>query len=522
LKLPFNKVLVANRGEIAVRVMRSLRELGLGAVAVYSEADRDALHVRYADEAYCVGPAPSAESYLVIERLIDVCRRSGAGAVHPGYGFLSERAPFAKAVIDAGLVWIGPPPAAIDSMGDKITARRLMSEAGVPVVPGTPEAIEDPHAALAIAREIGFPVLIKASAGGGGKGMRRVNAEADFVSAFEGASREAAAAFGRGDCYIEKLLLNPKHVEVQILFDRHGNGVHLFERDCSVQRRHQKVIEESPCPVLRPETREAMGAVALQAARAVDYESAGTIEFLLDSDQSFYFLEMNTRLQVEHPVTEAITGKDLVALQVLCAGDIPLPFRQADLAVHGAAIEARIYAENPGNNFLPAPGPVERLRWPEGPGIRVDSGVYEGCEVSMFYDPMLAKLTVWAGDRDAAIARMRRALSELVIEGLETNVDFLDRVLTHEAFRAGTYDIGMVERDRDALLVPRDEAEALAEVARLAAVAAMRQRDERAAGGAGAGAGVSTGGAGAAASSNGWRRHGLLRQVGSGDWTVRR
>ena len=473
------KVLIANRGEIAVRVMRSLRELGIRSVAVYSEADREAQHVRYADEAYCVGPAASAESYLVIEKLLEVAQRSGADAVHPGYGFLSERSVFARAVADAGMTWIGPPPDAIDSMGDKVTARRLMSAAGVPVVPGTPDAIESPEDALAAAREIGFPVLIKASAGGGGKGMRRVDDPAQFVNAFKGASREASAAFGRGDCYVEKFIINPKHVEFQVLADGHGNVVHIFERDCSVQRRHQKVIEETPCPVLRPDVREAMGAVAVRAAKAVDYVNAGTVEFLLDADQNFYFLEMNTRLQVEHPVTEMISGLDLVHLQVKVAQGEPLPFEQDDLTATGASIEVRLYAEDPQNKFLPAPGTISRLRWPEGPGIRIDSGMYEGYSVPMFYDPMLAKLVVWAEDRDAAIERLERALTELTMTGIKHNVDFLRRCIRQPDFAAGHYDIGFVDKHQDWLLERPEEGQLLDVATMAGLVSIMKKESER-------------------------------------------
>ena len=505
---PIRKVLIANRGEIAVRIMRSLRELGICSVAVFSEADRDALHVRYADEAYCIGPAASTESYLVVEKLLDVASQCGADAVHPGYGFLSERSHFAKAVADAGLIWIGPPPDAIDAMGDKVTARDLMSKAGVPVVPGTPGAIADPAEARQAAQEIGFPVLIKASAGGGGKGMRRVDDEADFEEAFNAASREAAAAFGRGDCYIEKFILNPKHVEFQVLCDVHGNALHLFERDCSVQRRHQKVIEETPCPVLRPEVRAEMGRIAVRAAQAASYVNAGTIEFLLDSDQKFYFLEMNTRLQVEHPITELCTGVDLVALQIKVAEGEPLGFVQADLSSRGAAIEVRIYAEDPNNNFLPSPGKIDHLLFPDGPGVRVDSGVYEGFTVPIYYDPLLAKLIVWADTRPAAIARLERALSELTITGVRSNVDFLRRILGHESFRDGSYDIGLVERDYDALIAveSNDEVDTVAIIAGLASVL---KREEDRAGGVG----------GATACRDGrdhsrWRDHGRLRQLG--------
>jgi len=501
---PITKVLIANRGEIAVRIMRTLRELGIGSVAVYSEADREALHVRYADEAYCIGPAPSTESYLVVDKLLEVAARAGADAVHPGYGFLSERSHFATAVSNAGLVWIGPPPAAIDSMGDKVTARGLMSKAGVPVVPGTPDAIEKAEDALLAAKEIGFPVLIKASAGGGGKGMRRVDAPEDFVEAFNGASREAASAFGRGDCYVEKFILNPKHVEFQVLSDSHGNTVHLFERDCSVQRRHQKVIEETPCPVLQEDTRQKMGQVAVRAAEAVDYVGAGTIEFLLDSDQNFYFLEMNTRLQVEHPITELVTGTDLVELQLSVAQGEPLPFTQADLKASGAAIEVRLYAEDPQNGFLPSPGTIDHLKYPEGPGIRIDSGVYEGSEVSIHYDPMLAKLIVWSNNRPAAIRRLSRALGELTITGIRSNLDFLRQVMNHPDFLAGHYDIGLIERAGDELLGEPDLGD-LEEIALFAALASIARRDQQR-------SGLTTGGEAQRKGSR-WRDHARYRQL---------
>lgn len=471
----FKKVLVANRGEIAVRVMRTLREMGIGTVAVYSEADRRALHVRVADEAYCVGPAASSESYLRIEKILEVARKSGAEAVHPGYGFLSENAEFARACAEAGVTFIGPRPDSITTMGEKTRARGLMKEAGVPLVPGTKDAIEDAEEALKVAREMGFPVLVKAAAGGGGKGMRRVDDPDEFVDAFEGARREALSAFGNGDVYVEKYVVNPKHVEIQVLADEHGGCVHLFERECSVQRRHQKVIEETPCPVLADETREAMGEVAVTAARAVDYVGAGTVEFLLDRDQNFYFLEMNTRLQVEHPITELITGLDLVRWQVLVALGEELPFEQADISRRGAAIECRIYAEDPENQFMPAPGPIHYLSAPDGPGVREDSGVYSGGEVPIHYDPMIAKLAVWGETREHAIERMRRALGEYTISGITTNIAFHEEILTHPAFLDGTYDTEFVPK----LFEGREPPEsAHAGVAELAAVLSAHRRDE--------------------------------------------
>jgi len=442
----FKKVLIANRGEIAVRIMRTLREQGIRSVAVYSEADRDALHVRYADEAYLIGPAPSHESYLKIDKILDVARMSGADAIHPGYGFLSENMRFAEACAGAGVTFIGPPAQAIAEMGEKTRARQLMTDAGVPVVPGTPSAIEDADEALAYATSIGFPVLIKAAAGGGGKGMRRVDEASAFVEAFHGARREAASAFGNDACYIEKWIVRPKHVEIQVLADAHGTCVHLFERDCSVQRRHQKVVEESPCPILRDDVRRAMGEVAVQAARAVDYVGAGTVEFLLDANQDFYFLEMNTRLQVEHPVTEMVTGIDLVYEQLRIAAGAPLGYTQDDLEQRGHAIEVRIYAEDPAQNFLPSPGTISLIRPPSGPGVRDDSGYDSGAEVSLHYDPMVSKLIVHGATRASAIARLKRCLDEYVVHGITTNIEFIQDCIAYEEFAAGDYDTGMASK----------------------------------------------------------------------------
>lgn len=478
----FKKVLVANRGEIAVRVMRSLKELGITCVAVFSEADRQALHVRVADEAYCIGPAPSAESYLRIDKIIEVAKASGAEAIHPGYGFLSERAPFARACKEAGIVFIGPPPEAIDAMGSKTQARKIMEQAGVPLVPGTKDAIEDPQEALEFAKKAGFPVLVKAAAGGGGKGMRRVDREEDFVAAFEGAKREALSAFGDGDVYVEKYVVNPKHVEFQVMADMHGNIVHVFERECSVQRRHQKIIEEAPCPVLREDVRKRMGEVAVTAARSVGYVGAGTVEFLLDVNQDFYFLEMNTRLQVEHPITELISGLDLVRWQLLVAAGQPLPFKQEDIQRRGHAVECRIYAEDPDNNFMPSPGHIRYMHEPAGPGVRVDGGVYSGATVPVHYDPMISKLVTYGEDRQAAIDRMRRALKEYVISGIRTNLDFHDEVLTHPDFLSGQYDTEFVPN----LLRERGERQHKHErFAAVVAALAAHRRDERLAQGAG-------------------------------------
>jgi acetyl-CoA carboxylase biotin carboxylase subunit len=444
---PFRRVLIANRGEIAVRVIRACRELGVESVAVFSDADRAALHVRLADHAYHIGPAAAAESYLVIDKLLDVAKRSGAEAVHPGYGFLSERAVFARACTDAGLTFIGPSPEAIEAMGDKVAARERMIAAGVPVVPGTAEPIETDAEVERVAKEIGFPIMLKAAAGGGGKGMRLVTETGALSAALRGARSEAKSAFGDDRVYVEKAILRPRHVEVQVLGDTHGDVIHLYERECSIQRRHQKVIEESPSLAIDAATREEMGRVAVQAARAVDYVGAGTIEFLVDQDRNFYFLEMNTRIQVEHAITEAVTGIDLVRAQIEIAAGRPLPVRQEQVSQRGWAIECRIYAEDPLNNFLPAPGRIETLQVPTGIGVRDDSGVYEGFEVTTFYDPMISKLITWGSTRDEAIARMRRALHEYVVLGPRANGDFHLWALQHPAFRAGDVDTGFIERE---------------------------------------------------------------------------
>lgn len=503
----FEKVLIANRGEIAVRVMRSLKEMGIKTVAVYSEADREALHVRKADEAVCVGPAASSESYLLGHKILEAAKSTGAQAIHPGYGFLSENADFARACKEAGVAFIGPSPQAIEVMGEKTRARELMAKAGVPLVPGTPNAIEEATEALRLAEEIGFPVLVKAAAGGGGKGMRRVDSSAEFVAAFEGARREAISAFGNGDVYIEKFVLKPRHVEIQVLADEAGNTIHLFERDCSVQRRHQKIIEETPCPVLSDATRQAMGKVAVQAARAVDYVGAGTVEFLLDAEENFYFLEMNTRLQVEHPITEMITGIDLVRWQVRIADGQDLAFGQEDIIRRGAAVECRIYAEDPENQFRPSPGLLTTVRPPSGPGVREDSGVYEGARVPVHYDPMISKLITWGEDRDHALARMRRALDEYTITGIETNLAFHREVLEHPDFVSGEYDTQFVPQWLKAR-PGRERKEEL--TAELGAVLAAHRRDEALAHGSGAG---SNGGPRESRGSR-WKDVGRLRQLG--------
>ncbi len=478
----FKRILVANRGEIAVRVMRTCREMGISPCAVYSEADRTALHVRTADRAVNIGPAPARDSYLRMDKVLDAARTLGADAIHPGYGFLSENAEFAKACADAGVVFIGPDTHAINSMGDKMTARRRMEEAGVPVVPGDhgPEGgFPDGESALPVAREIGFPVMLKATAGGGGKGMRLVTQEKRFVRSFDAARREAVGAFGDGTVYIEKFVDNPRHVEVQVMADTHGGAVHLYERDCSVQRRHQKVIEETPCPVLDDETRRKMGEVAVRATRAVNYRGAGTVEFLYSGDGQFYFLEMNTRLQVEHPITELCTGEDLVRHQILVADGQKLTLEQDQIRPQGAAIECRIYAEDP-VRFLPSPGKINVLKVPGGPGIRDDSGVYQGVTITPYYDPLISKLCVWAQDRSQAIARMRRALHEYKIVGIKTNLEFHHMVMRHPAFIEGKYNTGFIDAYKDELTPAQPSADLLAVAA---ATIAQSRKDSRANGG---------------------------------------
>jgi acetyl-CoA carboxylase biotin carboxylase subunit len=444
----FGKVLVANRGEIAVRIIRALREAGIATVAVFSDADRASLAVQMADEAAHLGPAAARESYLSIEKIVDAARRHGAEAIHPGYGFLSENAEFAEACQAAGIVFIGPPAAAIRRMGSKTEARKLAIAAGAPVVPGTESAVSDLGEARKIADGLGYPVLVKAAAGGGGKGMRRVDREAELEAAIRDASSEASRAFGSEEVYLEKLVLEPRHIEIQVLGDQHGHLIHLGERECSIQRRHQKVIEECPSPVMAefPELRSRMGEAALKIARAAEYSNAGTLEFLVDRDRNFYFLEMNTRLQVEHPVTELVTGLDLVQWQLRIAAGERLTVTQEDVSWSGCAIECRIYAEDPDNQFLPSPGRITRLEEPSGPGIRLDSGVYEGWVVPMEYDPLLAKLAVWGSSREAAIARMRRALQEYKIGGIRTSRAFFSEILDDECFRAGQLSTAFLEQ----------------------------------------------------------------------------
>lgn len=443
----FGKVLVANRGEIAVRIIRALSEMGIRSVAVFSDVDRAALHVRMADEAAHIGPAPSTESYLRIDKIVAAAKQHGAEAIHPGYGFLSENADFAEACEQTGIVFIGPSAASIRAMGSKTAARKTAIAIGAPVVPGTEDAVTDPEAARVIAVRIGYPVLIKAAAGGGGKGMRRVDSASELESALRDAASEAERAFSNAAVYIEKFVERPRHIEIQIMGDRFGNMVHFGERECSIQRRHQKVIEECPSPLVaaHPEMRAAMGEAAVNIARAVGYYNAGTMEFLVDAQRNFYFLEMNTRLQVEHPVTELATGFDLVHMQLRIAAGEPLGVTQQDIAWRGSAIECRIYAEDPNNNFLPSPGKMQHVERPSGPGVRLDTGIYPGWTVPMDYDPLLAKLAVWAETRDGAIARMKRALGEYYVSGIRTNITFFRQILEDAEFRAGHLHTGFIE-----------------------------------------------------------------------------
>ncbi len=444
---PFSKVLVANRGEIAIRVFRTLRELGIGTVAVYSEADRGSLHVEYADEAFLIGPPPAAESYLRTDRILETAQRAGAEAIHPGYGFLAENAAFARACAEAGIVWVGPPPEAIEAMGSKVEARERMKAAGVPIIPGTTEPVETADETRALAEEIGYPLAIKAAAGGGGKGLKVARSPDEVERAFASARREGEAYFADPTVYVERFLEDPRHVEVQVLADAHGNVVHLGERDCTIQRRHQKLVEETPSPAVSPELRERIGAIAVDAARAVGYRSAGTIEGLLSREGEYFFLEMNTRIQVEHPVTELVTGFDLVREQVLIAAGEPLSFRQEDVRFEGHAIECRINAEDASAGFLPAPGLITTYREPAGPGVRVDSGVAEGSEVSGTYDPLIAKVIVHGLDREHARRRMLRALEEYVIDGPKTLIGFHRALLSHQCFVDGETCFGLVESE---------------------------------------------------------------------------
>ncbi|MEJ2550638.1 MAG: acetyl-CoA carboxylase biotin carboxylase subunit [Anaerolineales bacterium] len=475
----FKKVLIANRGEIAVRIIRACRELGLSTVAVYSEADRPALHVRYADEAYLLGPSAARESYLRADKLIDIAKRTNAGAIHPGYGFLAEREDFALAVQDAGLNFIGPRPSAIAAMGDKAVARATVTAAGVPVVPGTEgEGNLRDDELIAIAPKIGFPLLIKATAGGGGKGMREVNDPKDLPGLITAARREAESAFGDDNVYLEKLIVDARHIEFQILADDHGNVIHLGERECSLQRRHQKLLEESPSTFLDDEMRMRMGELACTAARSVDYLNAGTIEFLVDKEKNFYFLEMNTRLQVEHPVTELVTGLDIVTEQIRIARGRKMRYAQEDVHLNGWAIECRINAEDPYNQFLPSTGLLTQVIPPTGPGVRVDTGVYSGFEISPYYDSLISKLIVWGETRGAAILRMRRALEEYRITGVKTNIPFHQNIMDSHRFIAGNYDTRFVE-ERFSMDEAQEGKEAEAHIAAIMAVlVAHRQTQE--------------------------------------------
>lgn len=467
----FDKLLVANRGEIALRVIRACQQLGIQTVAVYSDVDRSAPHVRYANEAYHIGPAPAAESYLAIDKLIDVARRSGAEAIHPGYGFLAERAAFAQACLDAGLVFVGPSPEAIRVMGDKLVARQTVMAAGVPVVPGTQLGLDDEQL-LAAAPEVGFPLLVKAAAGGGGKGMRPVHSPDQLPGALAAARREALAAFGDGTVYLEKMITESRHIEIQILADMHGNYIHLGERECSLQRRHQKVIEEAPSFVVDQELRERMGQIAISAARSVNYINAGTIEFLVDKDKNFYFLEMNTRVQVEHPVTELVTGVDLLQEQLRVARGRRLRIGQEDVKIRGWAIECRINAEDPYNDYLPSTGTITTIRLPTGPGVRVDSGVYPGYEVTPYYDPLISKLICYGETRGEAVLRMRRALEEYRIMGVKTNIPFHQHMMDSHRFLSGQFDTKFVE---DRFSMSEREALNSLEAAILATLVAHRQ-----------------------------------------------
>jgi acetyl-CoA carboxylase biotin carboxylase subunit len=442
----FKKILIANRGEIAVRVIRACHEMGIAAVAVYSEVDRASLHVRKADEAHPIGRAAASESYLNIQKILDVAARSGADAIHPGYGFLSENAKFARACADAGVKFIGPTAAAMDAMGSKTRARQAVERAGVPFVPGTSRGLESFEQAEQVAARVGYPVMLKAAAGGGGKGMRLVHAPQELKSALEGARSEAERSFGDSEVYIEKAIINPRHIEMQVLADEHGNTVYLGERECSLQRRHQKVVEEAPSPLVDADMRRRMGEIAVRVAQAAGYTNAGTVEFLADEQKNFYFLEMNTRLQVEHPVTELVTGLDLVHLQIRIAAGERLPFTQDQVTIRGHAIECRIYAEDPDNNYFPSPGKITLLLLPSGPGIRRDSGMYEGWTVPMDYDPLLAKLIGYGTDRDQSIGRLTRALNEYFVGGIKTNISLFRRILSDPDFRAARMDTGFLDR----------------------------------------------------------------------------
>jgi acetyl-CoA carboxylase biotin carboxylase subunit len=472
----FKKILIANRGEIAIRVIRACRDMGIRTVAVHSEADTAALHVRMADEAYLLGPAPSAESYLRMDKVLEAAKRSGAEAIHPGYGFLSENAEFVRQATAAGVAFIGPPPQAMEDMGGKISARKIAIAAGVPVVPGTTEPLASFAEAAETAGSMGYPVMLKASAGGGGKGMRLVETADQLKSALDTAQSEARAAFGDDAVYIEKAVLRPRHIEIQIFSDTHGNHVHLGERECSIQRRHQKVIEECPSPMNDAELRQKMGDCAVKVSKAVNYVGAGTVEFLVsDVDRSFYFLEMNTRLQVEHPVTELVTGIDLVREQIRVAAGEKLSFTQADIQMNGHAIECRVYAEDPENNFLPSPGRITRLRLPQGNGVRDDGGIYEGSDISIYYDPMISKLATHGRDRAEAVGRMRRALLEYEVGGIKTTLPFFREVMDDIEFIEGKLDTGFIGRFNERR-TPKESDETARDMAMIAAALAFQKK----------------------------------------------
>lgn len=475
----FQKVLIANRGEIAVRIIRACKEVGLNTVAVYSEADRQALHVRLADEAYLLGPAPARESYLRADKIIKIALKCGADAIHPGYGFLAEREDFAEACAEEGIIFIGPKPSAIAAMGDKMTARETVRKAGVPVVPGTEDVGNMPDdALLAMGPKIGFPLLIKATAGGGGKGMREVRSLEEMPELLKSARREAESAFGDGNVYLEKLVEGARHIEIQIIADTYGNVIHLNERECSIQRRHQKLVEEAPSSFLDDDLRQRMGEVAVKAAQAVNYVNAGTIEFLVDKDRNFYFLEMNTRVQVEHPITEIVTGVDIVKEQLRIARGRPLQYRQEDIKINGHAIECRINAEDPYNNFMPSTGKITHSQIPTGPGVRVDTGVYPGFEITPFYDPMISKLIVWGETRAQAIMRMRRALEEYRIVGVRTNIPFHQTLMDSPRFMGGQYDTRFVE---ERFSMKEQDDPVMAEIAAVFATLAAHHQTQHAA-----------------------------------------
>jgi acetyl-CoA carboxylase, biotin carboxylase subunit len=472
----FKKILIANRGEIAVRVIRACIEMRIATVAVYSEADRGALHVRMADEAVFIGPAPSRESYLVTDKILGAAQLTSADAVHPGYGFLAENALFASACRNAGLTFVGPSPNAIAMMGSKVESRRAALRFGVPMVPGTVDPVERDEDARAIALSVGYPIMLKASAGGGGKGMRLVRSDAELTDELRNTRAEAMAAFGDGAVYIEKYVAEPRHIELQVFADHHGNSVYIGERECTIQRRHQKVIEECPSPVMDMDLRQRMGKAALDVVRAADYTNAGTVEFLVDRNRDFYFLEMNTRLQVEHAVTEMVTGIDLVKEQIRVAAGEKLSFTQKDVVMKGAAIECRVYAEDPDNNFFPSPGTIRLLRTPSGPGIRDDSGVYEGWTVPIDYDPLISKLVAWGATRDEAMDRMLRALCEYRVEGIQTNLDFFRRILNDADFRIGQFDTGYIERWMKNRIAPKAPSQAELDIAVASAILADSER----------------------------------------------